>query len=165
MWHWTPGGEILETGPFGQWNGGCIWVFPELIELPNGDWALPYIGHNVPHKYPRGKRLGGSGYAVWEKGRMVAVQADDAGEFTMMPIVAPGTTLKVNALTDRVGSVTVEVVGKDGRAFADCAPIAGDRHWTTVRWGDTDDMGVEKGKPVTLRFRLNQAKLFGIEFE
>ncbi|NUM55955.1 MAG: hypothetical protein HUU46_20130 [Candidatus Hydrogenedentes bacterium] len=165
VWHWTPGGDILETGPFGQWNGGCIWAHPNLIELPNGDWALPYVGHNVPHKYPRGKRAGGGGYAIWEKGRMVAVQADDSGEFTMMPVIAPGRALKVNALTDRVGWVKVEVVGKDGRRFEDCAPIVGDRHWILVKWNDAGDMGVDAGQPVTLRFRLNQAKLFGIEFE
>jgi hypothetical protein len=56
VWHWVPGGNLLRTGPFGKWNGGCVWVIPELVELPNGDWALPYTANNVPHKYPRGKR-------------------------------------------------------------------------------------------------------------
>ncbi|MCC6488378.1 MAG: hypothetical protein IT364_12850, partial [Candidatus Hydrogenedentes bacterium] len=41
IWHWVPGGDLLHTQPFGQWDGGCIWANPELIEFPNGDWALP----------------------------------------------------------------------------------------------------------------------------
>jgi hypothetical protein len=63
-WNWVPDGDLLETQPFGQWNGGCIWANPEMIELPDGTWALPYSAHNVPHKYPRGQRKGGLGYAM-----------------------------------------------------------------------------------------------------
>jgi hypothetical protein len=40
-WYWVPGGDLLETAEYGQWNGGCIWAEPNLIELPSGDWALP----------------------------------------------------------------------------------------------------------------------------
>ena len=49
--------------------------------------------------------------------------------------------------------------------LADCAPIIGDQHWTQVTWHSTTDLGIEEGKPVTLRFELYQAKLFGLEFE
>ena len=165
LWQWTPGGDILETAPFGQWNGGCIWALPNLIELSSGDWALPYLAHNVPHKYPRGKRVGGTGYAIWEKGRMVAVEAADQGEFTMMPVMPPGPILKINCVTDRAGWVKVEVVGIDGRRLEDCVPLVGDQAWTPVKWKDKSNTGVESGKAITLRFQLYQAKLFGIEFE
>ena len=127
IWHWVPGGDLLRTGPFGRWDGGCVWATPDLIELPNGDWALPYLAHNFPHKYPRGQNVGSTGYAVWPKGRLVAVEAQDHGEFTMIPLIAPGKTLKINALTLRTGWVKVEVVGEDGRSLADCVPIVGDQ--------------------------------------
>ncbi|MFV2067764.1 MAG: hypothetical protein ACC645_12390 [Pirellulales bacterium] len=164
VWHWVPGGKLLNTQPFGQWDGGCIWVSPELIELPDGSWALPYTGHNVPHKYPRGQRKGADGYAVWPKGRMVAVEADALGEFTMIAILPPGRTLKVNALTLRTGWVKVEVRGVASRSLEACHPIVGDQHWTQVTWEEGDDLGVELGQPVVLRFELRQAKLFGLEF-
>ncbi len=102
-WHWVPGGDLLRTGPFGRWDGGCVWATPDLIELPNGDWALPYLAHTFPHKYPRGRNVGSTGYAVWPKGRLVAVEAQDHGEFTMIPVIASGKRLKVNALTLRTG--------------------------------------------------------------
>lgn len=165
VWHWVPGGDLLHTQSPGQWNGGCIWVNPELIELPNGDWALPYTGHNVPHKYPRGQRTAGSGYAVWPKGRLIAIEAAAHGEFTMIPIIAPGRILKINALTLPTGWIKVEVAGIRGHTLADCTPVVGDQAWAPVAWTGGRDLGVEPGRPVTLRFQLNQAKVFGLEFE
>lgn len=165
VWHWSPGGDLMQTGNFGQWNGGCIWALPDLIELPNGDWALPYMAHNVPHKYPRGKRIGGVGYAVWEKGRLAAVEATDRGEFTMIPFVAKGTKIKLNVLTARTGWVKVGLVGKEGRSLAECKPIVGDQLWKRVEWGETDDTGLLAGEPITLQIELNQARLFGIQME
>ncbi len=165
VWHWVPGGDLLRTGPFGQWNGGCVWGTPDLIELPDGDWALPYLAHNFPHKYPRGQAIGGTGYAVWPKGRLVAVEAEDRGEFTMIPLIAPGKTLKINAVTRRTGWVKVEVVGKNGRSLAECVPAVGDSAWSRVTWKGGDDLGIAAGQAVTLRVELNQAKVFGLEFE
>ena len=136
-----------------------------MIELPNGDWALPYMGHNVPHKYPRGQMAAGLGYVVWPKGRFVGLVADDLGEFTMIPIIAPGKTLKVNAVTRRTGWVKIEVVGVNGRSAAECTPIVGDQHWARVTWKGDDDMGIEAGRPVTLRVQFQQATLFGLEID
>ena len=164
VWHWVPGGDILETQPFGQWDGGCIWALPEMIELPNGDWALPYMGHNIPHKYPRGQRGGGLGYAVWPKGRMVAVEANERGEFTVIPVIAPGQTIKINAVTERTGWVKVGVMGADKRGVDDCIPLVGDVAWAPVRWKDARDSGFDAGAAVTLRIELYRAKLYGIEF-
>ncbi len=165
VWHWVPGGDLLHTQPFERWDGGCIWVNPHLIELPDGSWALPYVGHNLPHKYPRGQRKGGEGYAVWPKGRLVAVEADGLGEFTMIPIMPPGRILKINALTLRTGWVKAEVKGVSGRSLEECNPVIGDQHWTQVTWKEGEDLGIEKDRPVTLRFELHQAMLFGLEFE
>lgn len=164
-WHWIPGGDILETQPFGRWDGGCIWANPEMIELPDGSWALPYSAHNVPHKYPRGQRKGALGYAVWPKGRMMALEAPDRGQFTMIPVMAPGRTLKINAVTKRTGGISVEVAGVENRSFDRCTPLVGDCHWTAVHWNGETDLGFKQGKPVTLRFKLDQAELFGLEFE
>ncbi len=165
VWHWVPGGDILRTGAFGRWDGGCIWATPDLLELPNGDWALPYLAHNFPHKYPRGQVVGRTGYAIWPKGRLVAVEARDHGAFTMIPFIAPGKTLKINALTLRTGWIKIEVAGKAGRSFADCVPIIGDQPWSVVAWKGATDLGVDSGRPVTLRIEMQHAKLFGLELE
>ncbi len=34
--HWLPGGPVLRTAAYGQWDGGCIFANPNLVELPDG---------------------------------------------------------------------------------------------------------------------------------
>jgi hypothetical protein len=96
---------------------------------------------------------------------MVALEAPDAGQFTMIPIMAPGRTLKINAVTKRTGGIRIEVAGVESHSFDDCTLIFGDRYWTVVDWKGKTDLGFEEGKPVTLRFKLDQAEIYGIEFE
>jgi hypothetical protein len=165
VWHWVPEGRILETQEPGKWNGGCIWALPNLIELPDKSWALPYLAHTLPHKYPRGQRTGGTGYAVWPKGRMVSIDADEEGEFHLISLVCKGSKLKINATTRRAGRILVEVVSVDGHQLKDCRAIIGDELWTPVAWGGSEDLGVKEGSPITLRISMHQAQLFGLEFE
>ena len=164
VWHWVPAGDLLSTALFGQWNGGCVWAMPNLVELPSGDWALPYMGHNIPHKYPRNSQVGGVGWAVWPKGRLIGIDSPSQGEFTMIAVIPPGNILKINAVTKRAGSIVVEATGKDGRSFNDCIPIVGDQMWTTVKWEKAGNLGIQRGQAVTLKFRLNMATIYGLEF-
>jgi len=164
VWHWLPGEPLMETQPFGRWDGGCIWASPNLVEFPDGAFALPYRGDNFPHKYPRGQRKIGLGYALWDKGRLVALEAPDRGEFATIAIMPPGRKLRINALTQRVGSILVQVDGVTGRSFADAIPVVGNQHWSPVRWKGHDDLGFADGRPIVLRFKLERAKLFGLEF-
>jgi hypothetical protein len=164
VWHWLPGGSLMETQPFGQWDGGCVWASPSLVEFPDGSFALPYRGDNFPHKYPRGQRKVGLGYALWSKGRLVALEAPERGEFATIALMLPGRKLRINALTQRVGSILVQVDGIDGRSFADATPIIGDQHWTPVTWKGQEDIGCRDGSPIVLRFKIERAKIFGLEF-
>jgi hypothetical protein len=165
VWHWAAGGSILETGEFGKWNGGCIWARPNLIELADKSWALPYLAHKLPHKYPRGQQAVGVGYAVWPKGRMLSVDADEMGEFYLMQLMPPGRRLKINATTRRTGRIWLEVTGVDGRRLEQCDPVFGDQFWNRVTWQGQTDLGHREGSAITLRIKMKQAKLFGLEFE
>ena len=170
LWTRLPGSPVLEVAPTGQWDSGCLFTIPQLLELPNGDWALPYVGYVYPHKYPRGAWGYDVGMAVWPKGRLIALEAPETGQFTTMGVIAPGARLKINALTDRAGSILVEAAGFDGapiegRSFDDAIPIVGNHHWTPVRWNEADTTGVEAGEPIVLRFRMKMAKIYGLEFE
>lgn len=169
IWSRIPGPPVLSTAAFGEWDGGCVFSFPSLFELPNGDFALPYKGYNLPHKYPRGKMELYAGYAVWPKGRIVAVEADDVGEFATVGIVPPGKTLRINSLTKRAGGVRVELCRIDdtvipGRSFDDCDPVQGDAFWKTVTWKGASELGVDADAGVVIRFRLERGRLFGLEF-
>ncbi len=169
LWHFLNGSPVLSTGTFGSFDGGCMFAHPNLIELANGDWVLPYTGYNVPHKYPRHLWHYSLGYATWPKGRMVALEAPDRGEFATVGIMPPGRKLKMNALTLRGGSIVVEVADLDGkplenRSFAEATPQTGDLHWAVLDWKGSDDLGNAEKAPIMLRFRMDQAELYGLEF-
>jgi hypothetical protein len=169
--HWLPGNPVLTTAPFEQWDGGCLFAKGNLIELPDGRWILPYSASNVPHKYPRkGAIKGGVGFATWKKGRLVAVEAVERGQFTTFALMPPGRRLHLNALTVRGGSILVEVTDAarktvPGHSFEDCKPVIGDQYRTRVTWKGGDDLGIPEGVPVCLRFKLDQAKLFFLDFD
>ena len=169
LWSRAPGSPVMKTADFGQWDGGSIFNAPGLVELPDGTWAMPYTGYIYPHKYPRGAWKYAVGLATWPKGRLMALVADSKGEFATAAMVVPGKTLHINAVTARAGSILVEAVDMNGtaipgRTFADAVPIVGDQFWTQVKWKTQDDLG-EPGKPVEFRFRMDQARIYGLEFK
>lgn len=170
LWQWVPGEPLMKTGNFGEFDGGCIFWHPNLIELANGDWALPYSGYAYPHKYPRGAWRFAPGYALWPKGRLMAVEAQEEGGFTTPSIMVPGRKMRINAVTKRAGKITVAVADRwgrfmPGRSFEDSVPIIGDHHYSLVRWKDGADLNFKKGQAVCLLFRMDRAKIYGIEFE
>ncbi|WP_135554940.1 hypothetical protein [Paenibacillus cymbidii] len=170
--NWSPVSHdpVFRTADFGAWDGGCLFASPNLLELPNGDFALPYTGWNVPHKYPRVNAQRNVGYAIWPKGRMVAVEAEGKGEFATTAIVPPGAKLRINAVTTRGGSIRIEAADVDGnplpgREFAEAVPLVGDHHRTLVTWRNHGDMGIAPGQAVMLRFRMDAASIYGLEFK
>lgn len=169
-WNWIPGGPVLDTAPFGQWDGGCVFAVPNLIELPDGDFALPYTGYNVPHKYPRKKATRSTAYALWPKGRIVGLEAAGDGGFTTPALIAPGRRLLLNAVIARAGHVCAEVCDLNGRAipgrgFGESVPLFGDCHRAPVVWKEHGDLGIPAGQPVVLRFRMSGATIYGLDFD
>jgi hypothetical protein len=172
VWNWVPGGSLMETQPFGEFDGGCIFWAPNLVELPGGDFALPYTGFSLPHKYPRKNWSYGWGCAVWPKGRIVALEASEQGELTIVGLMPPGRSVRMNAVTARAGSIRVSVATRDGqtlpgRSFDDCVPIVGDQYRTVVQWkgSDGEQLGNQPGQPICLRFKMDHAQIFGLDFE
>jgi hypothetical protein len=171
VWHFLPGSPVVGTGVFGQWDGGSVFSRPDLLELPDGSFALPFTTGLFPHKYPREQDRYNTGYAVWPKGRIVAVEAPERGEFTTVVFLAPGEKLLVNAITKRTGGIHVEAADAKGnvlagRSFDECLPIVGDQYRTAVTWNNENPAAaLPAGKPVMLRFRMEQAQLFSLDFE
>jgi hypothetical protein len=108
---------------------------------------------------------------VWPKGRLIALQSDDRGEFSTVTFMPPGRKLLINALTQRAGSLLIEVAGRSGgeplpgRSFADCDPIIGDQFRKPVTWKGEADLGFEAGAAILLRFRLEKASIYCLDFE
>lgn len=170
VWNWLPGGPFMETAEFGEFDGGCLFWQPNLFELANGDFILPYTGYSFPHKYPRGAWSFAPGYAVWPKGRLIAIEAIAEGRFSTVSLLPPGRHLRINATTKRAGHILVAVTRRNGqplpgRSFDDAVPIVGDQHWSEVRWRNASAISDEADLPVCLQFRLTKAKIYGLEFD
>ncbi len=87
-----------------------------------------------------------------------------------MGIIPPGKIMKINALSQRAGGIRVALASitdetLPGRSFDDCDPIRGDQFWTAVTWNGESDLGLDEGEGVVIRFQMDRAELFGIEFE
>ncbi|MBL8131462.1 MAG: hypothetical protein JNL42_06365 [Anaerolineae bacterium] len=179
LWSPIPSGPILATADDGAWDGGCLFVAKGLVPYGADHVAAAYVGYSVPHKYPRSMVLGDVGLAVWQAERLVALQADEIGQFTTPPLIFQGRELQLNLLTARAGYGRVEVAAAEdpirpvptkagaafeGFSFADADPLWGDRQRATVTWKGQSDMSALAGKPIVLRFRLSAAKLFAFSF-
>ena len=180
-WTWSrvPGGPVVTPGQPGERDGAFLTCSGNLLEYPGQRWGIAYEGAPMPHKYP-GRDLaqrkgpcpgvqGVSGLATWPRGRLVALQADDEGEFATVAIVPPGDRIRLNATVLPTGHIQVGVsrFGQPGdipgRTFAECDRIIGDQLAHEVAWKGKSTLNHD-GKPVILRFRLRQAKLFAVEF-
>lgn len=168
LWDPIPGGALFDTPPFGSFDGGCVFAAPNLTELPDGSLVLPYTGYQFPHKYPRGQWRYNVGLLRWPAGRLLAIAAPERGEFATVGLMPPARRLRINALTARAGRIVVEVADlqgtpRPGRSFAECDPIVGDQPDAPVTWRGEADLG-DPAAPLMLRFRMDRAKLYRLEF-
>ncbi len=175
-WHRVPGGPVITCGNSGEPDGEYVVCSGNLLEYPDNRWCIGYTGHPIPHKYPGrdiSKRKGlfpgvenVSGLATWQKGRLVALQCDGEGEFATVAIVPPTDKIRLNATVRPTGYIKVAVKLYGGRNlcdFDDTDKIVGDGIELPVKWKGNAQIP-HQGKPIILRFKLKQAKLFGIEF-
>ena len=163
-WSQVPGGPVLSRTSFNDSSVEFLVARKPLLLLPNERVGLRYFASRYPHKYPRwqeGLQPGQSGWAWWEKGRLVALTADEEGEFTTFLIPVVGRELRLNARTPRGGMIRV---GFRGRKLDECDPIVGDNLAHSVRWKGNADVGLRQGEFVAITFHMRRAELLGFEW-
>lgn len=177
-WSRVPGGPVAAVEEPGSPNGGYVVCSGNLLEYPGDRWCISYGGNPIPHKYPgrdfnQRKGLfpgvpGEGGLATWPKGRLVALQCDEEGEFATVAVVPRGDRIRLNASVKPSGYVKVAVSlfekgPVEGRGLDDADRLVGDGLAMPVTWHGEDNLN-HGATPVILRFQLRQAKLFGVEF-
>ena len=91
------------------------------------------------------------------------------GELVTHPLTFDGASLHINYATSAAGSVRVEIQDADGApipglSLDDCAEIYGDHLDRRVEWSSGVDLADLSGRPVRLRFRLDDADLYALWF-
>ncbi|MBI5091956.1 MAG: hypothetical protein HZB26_05870 [Candidatus Hydrogenedentes bacterium] len=178
FWSRVPGPPVVDMGAPGAPDGGYVTVSGNLLEYPGDRWGITYGGNPIPHKYPgrdpaKRKGLfpgvqGVGGIATWPKGRLVALQCDEEGEFATVAVIPKGEHIRLNASVKPTGYIktAVRAIGRGdipGRGFDEADRLVGDGLAMPVTWKGETTLNNE-GAPVALRFQLRQAKLFAVEF-
>jgi hypothetical protein len=91
------------------------------------------------------------------------------GELVTRPLTFTGSKLFLNFATSAAGSLKVELQDADGKtlpgfALADCEELFGDSVDRAVVWKSGANLATLAGKPVRIRFTLNDADLYAFQF-
>ena len=162
--------------PLSERPGDFDWgsIYPVQGPLVVGDEIWIYytgVGADHNHALPPGVTdfANGIGLAKLRLDGFMSVDAGPCdGTLTTKPLSFKGGRLVINANAES-GRIAVEILDAGGKPIAGLGAADGDaltadalRH--TVTWqGDADVKRLE-GRPVRLRFHLNQAKLFSFGF-
>ena len=93
----------------------------------------------------------------------------DGGTFTTKPIIFDGRKLVINYATSAAGRLRVELTDPDGKPIPgfevdNCPIIFGDEVEEVVVWKGNPDLSALAGKPIRLRFELQDADLYALKF-
>jgi hypothetical protein len=172
-WNWLSPRTVVKLGPAGAWDGGMLYAIPDMVRLPDGRAAVAFVGYGQGHeegwrtRFERGRASQqGSGWAIWEDGRIAGIEAEKGGEFTTLPLRGTGKAVEVNARAGFSGSVQVDVVvdGEAGPPVLRSRQMTGDLRWQPLAWAQ-GDFSAAAGKTIRLRFHLYNAKVFGVRGE
>ena len=166
---------FMANGREDQFDSRYVWVMPNPIRMGDELWIY-YAGSNRDHDgnidpgAPGGKHLAGIGRAVLRLDGFVSADADFRGGRLTTPLIRfSGERLELNVETSGGGSVEVVLLDEQGEPIegyfkADSRPINGNSVRMPVRWNTTDDVSKLAGRPVRLRFHMQDCKLYSFQF-
>ncbi len=180
-WSVIPGGPCLQPGPRGSVDGGCVFAGTGLVDLPGDRIGIPYGAFSVPHKHPPLGHGEGVAWATWPRGRLAGLVADHHAEFWTPPLQLHGQTLHLNADIQEGGTIRVELQDQTftplpNYTLQHSTPITGNHLSVPITWAPQTVRGepgrrsrrpvsnhLPTDRPLTLRFQLTNATLYGFE--
>ena len=145
-----------------RWGNRSNYTAQNVVPTGENEMSIYLSSNSMKHS---GRRM------VLRTDGFAAVHAGwEGGEMVTRPIIFSGDRLEINYSTSAAGSIQVEIQGMDGSPIhgycqADCEIIVGDQISRIVRWGDNESVSAMAGKPVRLRFVMQEADLFSIRFK
>lgn len=157
-------------GRRGSWQYGQQYIAWHVVETQSSLPGAPNeLSLYATEDYWHGKGGKLRRYTLRLDG-FVSVNAPmKGGELLTRPFTFRGKSLSLNVSTSAAGSVRVEIQTPDGRpipgfSLKDCPANFGDAIEHTVTWNGNPDLSKLAGKPVRLRFVLNDADLYALRF-
>ncbi len=138
-----------------RWGNRSNYVAQNVVRTGDAEMS---IYHKNGHRY------------VLRTDGFVSVRAGTApGEMVTVPLTFEGSALVVNTSTSAAGGLQVEIQDVDGKpilgfALADCPVIVGDSIEKSVEWEGNPGLETLAGRPVRLRFVMNECDLYSLQF-
>lgn len=164
----TPREPFITEGQVGSWDRFNISV-GNLPPVTVGDEMWFYYSGRTRRHSPyadadNGPKTGRIGLARIKRGRFVALEASfAAGTVLTHPLVFAGNALSVNA-NARFGSIDISLLDADGTELS-TGTIKGADGIRLMAPPKGKTMAELAGQPVSLRFALRNAQLFGFRIE
>ena len=153
----TPGYEDEHN-----WVYGDCYLSYGLIDSGREYYNLYTIDRHFSFGVPRPLNryeIRKDGFACYEAGGSEAV-------LTTKPLVFDGGTLHLNFETSAYGYIYVSLIGENGEALCgESVEVYGNNIDRRVVFADKTDLSEYAGKPLRIRFRMRDAKLYSMIFE
>ena len=106
-------------------------------------------------------------YEVRKDGFACYMADGDEKILVTKPLVFEGSDLHLNFSTSAYGYIYVDVIDENGNELSgkESFEIYGDTIDRKISFSDGSDFSQYSGKPIRLRFRMRDAKLFSMKFE
>ena len=163
---------FLRPGPQqqGSWTYGDTSIAHGMLVTPSAlEGAPDELSLFAAEGYWRGNSARLRRLTLRQDGFVSVTAPLRGGEVLTKPLRFEGDHLTLNVATSAAGSVCVEIQHPDGSAidgFAleDCDEVIGDELDRTVSWRGNPDVSALAGKPVRLRFELNDSNIYAFAF-
>lgn len=164
---------FIGLGTEGTFSAKRAWALPNPVRMGEELWIY-YFGENRDHDGfvdpAASKYLCGIDRAILRLDGFISADADYVGGEIVTPVIRfAGKRLELNFDGGAGGSVRVELLDEkdkplDGYAGVAAEPLFGNSVRLPVRWGDRTDVSSLAGKPIKIRFRMRDCKLYAFQF-
>ena len=178
-WYRPERKPVIPSRPEGEEAWPCVYPGISLLAPDQNTFMLPVVtgsdfhnqGYVRPEKRPR--RRSEYRWATWPRDRLVGIEAEEEGEFTLKSLPCSGQPIHLNYRTQTDGWIRVELMtdlgsplqpgkGLAGYRMEECLPLGGDSSEGVVRWRGGTDVSALAGQELLLRVRMHRAILFAV---
>jgi hypothetical protein len=163
------GRPLIDVGEVGEWDRFTLMLTGAPPIQVGDKLYIYYRGMATRHKPYEGKDSGtaggGIGLATLRVDGFASLNANyEGGKVTTALFITQGRELHVNAKAD-VGQLQAEVLDEQnfpipGFTRNDCVPVHADSCDCAVRWRENTSLAKLQGRPIRLRFYLQNARFY-----
>jgi hypothetical protein len=154
----------------GAWNYGHHYIGWHLVATKSAlEGAPDELSLYAGESYWTGQSSALRRYTLRLDGFVPVNAPMSGGEIVTKSLRFQGRTLALNFATSAAGGVRVEIQDERGKplpgfALEDCPPLLGDASELQLTWTKGREVGAISGKPIRLRFALEDADLHAFQF-